>query len=145
MTEIEAAVVRHYTSRASDPHRHLHVQINARVLAEGAWRGLHSVGMRDSLAAINGIGHAAVTTDPEFRAELAAHGFTLDDRARTAAQQRRNTVEVLPRVARALPEPQFRAKCRRAPSSVSAGQDPFYDLYPRRDSNPRYRLERAAC
>ena len=34
--------------------------------------------MRDSLAAINGIGHAAVATDPEFRAVLAAHGFTLD-------------------------------------------------------------------
>ena len=34
--------------------------------------------MRDSLAAINGIGHAAVATDPEFRAVLTAHGFTLD-------------------------------------------------------------------
>jgi exodeoxyribonuclease V alpha subunit len=56
----------------------LHVQINARVLAEGTWRGLHSMGMRDSLAAINGIGHAAVATDPEFRAVVAAHGFTLD-------------------------------------------------------------------
>ena len=78
VSQIEAAVVRHYTSRAGDPHRHLHLQINARVLAEGAWRGLHSVGMRDSLAAINGIGHAAVTTDPEFRAVLTAHGFTLD-------------------------------------------------------------------
>ena len=78
VTEIEAAVVRHYTSRTGDPHRHLHVQINARVLAEGTWRGLHSVGMRDSLAAINGIGHAAVTTDPQFRAVLTAHGFTLD-------------------------------------------------------------------
>ena len=78
VTEIEAAVVRHYTSRAGDPHRHLHVQINARVLAEETWRGLHSVGMRDSLAAINGIGHAAVATDPEFRAVLTAHGFTLD-------------------------------------------------------------------
>src|SRR4051794_7330545 len=44
VSEVEAAVVRHYTSRAGDPHRHLHVQINARVLAEGAWRGLHSVG-----------------------------------------------------------------------------------------------------
>jgi exodeoxyribonuclease V alpha subunit len=78
VSEIEAAVVRHYTSRTGDPHRHLHLQINARVLAEGIWRGLHSVGMRDSLAAINGIGHAAVTTDPEFRAALAEHGFTLD-------------------------------------------------------------------
>ena len=78
VSEIEAAVVRHYTSRAGDPHRHLHLQINARVLAEQTWRGLHTVGMRDSLAAINGIGHAAVATDPEFRAVLAAHGFTLD-------------------------------------------------------------------
>lgn len=75
---IEAAVIRHYTSRAGDPHRHLHLQINARVYAAGAWRGLHSVGFRDSIEAINGIGHAAVATDPEFRAVLARHGFNLD-------------------------------------------------------------------
>lgn len=42
--EIEAAVVRHSTSRAGDPHRHLHLQINARVRAGGRWRGLHTVG-----------------------------------------------------------------------------------------------------
>jgi exodeoxyribonuclease V alpha subunit len=76
--KIDAAVIRHYTSRAGDPHRHLHLQINARVWAAGAWRGLHSVGVRDSIEAINGIGHAAVVTDPVFRAVLAAHGFTLD-------------------------------------------------------------------
>jgi exodeoxyribonuclease V alpha subunit len=75
---IEAAVIRHYTSRAGDPHRHLHLQVNARVFAAGAWRGLHSVGVRDMIEAINGIGHAAVATDPEFRAVLAARGFTLN-------------------------------------------------------------------
>jgi exodeoxyribonuclease V alpha subunit len=75
---IEAVTVRHYTSRAGDPHRHLHLQINARVFAEGRWRGLHTVGVRDSLDALNGIGHAAVMTDPRFRTALAAHGFTLD-------------------------------------------------------------------
>lgn len=75
---IEAAVVRHYTSRAGDPHRHLHLQINARVWAVGAWRGIHSVGIRDSIEAINGIGHAAVVADPQFRAVLARHGFILD-------------------------------------------------------------------
>ena len=75
---IEAAVIRHYTSRAGDPHRHLHLQINARVWAAGAWRGIHSVGVRDSIEAINGIGHAAVATDPEFRTMLAAHGLTVD-------------------------------------------------------------------
>lgn len=76
--EIEAAVVRHYTSRAGDPHRHLHLQVNARVWACGAWRGLHTVGVRDSLDAINGIGHAAVMTDPGFRTALAEHGYHLD-------------------------------------------------------------------
>ena len=75
---LEAATVRHYTSRAGDPHRHLHLQVNARVFAAGRWRGLHSVGVVDSIEAINGIGHAAVACDPEFRRALAAHGFTLD-------------------------------------------------------------------
>lgn len=77
--KIEAAVVRHYTSRAGDPHRHLHLQINARVFASGAWRGLHSVGVVDSIEALNGIGHAAVMCDPEFRHVLASYGYTLDD------------------------------------------------------------------
>lgn len=76
--EIEAAVVRHFTSRAGDPHRHPHLQINARVFAKDKWRGLHTVGIRDSLEAINGIGHATVMTNPAFRAALAAHGLTLD-------------------------------------------------------------------
>src|SRR3954468_22171071 len=76
--QLEAAVVRHYTSRAGDPHRHLHLQINARVFAAGAWRGLHSVGVVDSIEAINGIGHAAVMCNPEFRHALAVHGYSLD-------------------------------------------------------------------
>lgn len=75
---LEAAVVRHYTSRAGDPHRHLHLQVNARVFAQGRWRGLHSVGVVDSIEAINGIGHAAVMCDPEFRHALAAHGYTVE-------------------------------------------------------------------
>jgi exodeoxyribonuclease V alpha subunit len=75
---LEAVTVAHYTSRAGDPHRHLHLQILARVFAAEKWRGLHTVGVRDSLAAINGIGHAAVATDPQFRAALAAHGYSLD-------------------------------------------------------------------
>jgi hypothetical protein len=47
-------------------------------LAENTWRGLHTVGVRDCLGAINGIGHAAVMCDPGFRAALAGRGFTLD-------------------------------------------------------------------
>ena len=75
---LEAVTVRHYTSRAGDPHRHLHLQVNARVFAAGKWRGLDTVAVRDSINAINGIGHAAVVCDPDFRAALAAHGYTLD-------------------------------------------------------------------
>ncbi|WP_369832006.1 MobF family relaxase [Blastococcus sp. TF02A-26] len=75
---LEAVTVRHYTSRAGDPHRHLHLQIGARVFAAEQWRGLHTVGIRDFLAALNGIGHAAVVCDPQFRAALASHGYTLD-------------------------------------------------------------------
>jgi exodeoxyribonuclease V alpha subunit len=52
--------------------------VNARVRAEGRWHALHTVGVRDSLDAINGIGHAGVMTDPGFRDALAAHGYTLD-------------------------------------------------------------------
>ena len=76
--KLEAAVVRHYTSRAGDPHRHLHVQINARVFAAGRWRGLHSVGVVDSIEALNGIGTAAMMCDPELRQALATRGYTLD-------------------------------------------------------------------
>ena len=64
--QLDAAVVRHDTSRAGDPHRQLHLQINARVFAAGAWRGPLSVGVVNSIEAINGIGHAAVVCDPEF-------------------------------------------------------------------------------
>jgi hypothetical protein len=75
---IEAVTVRHYTSRAGDPHRHLHLQVNARVFANAKWRGLHTVGFRDCIEAMNGIGHAAVMTDPDFRVALAGAGFTVD-------------------------------------------------------------------
>ena len=75
---LDAVTVRHYTSRAGDPHRHLHLQLNARVWAAGTWRALDTVAFRDSINAINGIGHAAVACDPDFRAALAAHGYTFN-------------------------------------------------------------------
>jgi conjugative relaxase-like TrwC/TraI family protein len=76
--QLEVAMVRHYTSRAGDPHRHLHVQVNARVKVGERWRGLHTVGVRDSLVAINGIGHAAVMCDPELRQKFAELGYALN-------------------------------------------------------------------
>jgi exodeoxyribonuclease V alpha subunit len=78
VTRLEAVAVQHHTSRAGDPHRHIHLQINARVQAAGKWRGIDSVAVRNSITAVHGIGHATVMTDPQFRAALAQHGFSLD-------------------------------------------------------------------
>jgi AAA domain/TrwC relaxase len=54
------------------------VTVHARVFAVGKWRGLDTVAVRDSINAINGIGHAAVVCDPDFRAALAGHGYALN-------------------------------------------------------------------
>ena len=84
---VEAVSVRHYTSRAGDPHRHLHLQINARVSPKGHGEGCTRSRAR-LIDAINGIGHAAVMTDPGFRAALAPHGFTLDPTGEVASWPR---------------------------------------------------------
>ncbi|SNR54031.1 MobF family relaxase [Blastococcus mobilis] len=73
---LEAATIRHHTSRANDPHRHLHLQFLSRVFAAGKWRGLHTVGVRDVINALNGMGHAAMACDPELNAAFAANGYT---------------------------------------------------------------------
>ena len=67
------------------------------------------------------------------------------DRARTAARQRRSAPDAWPRVAPVWPQPEFGPDEEAAPTSVSAGQNRCSTLYPRPDSNRRYRLERAAC
>jgi hypothetical protein len=76
--EVLEAATGHYTSRAEDPHWHLHLQILSRVFTAGKWRGLYTVDVRDSLAAINGMGHAAMACDPNLNAAFAAHGYTRD-------------------------------------------------------------------
>ncbi len=95
------------------------------------------------------LGHASATMTLDtyghlFEDRLDEVGNAMD-RARTAARLRRESLNALPRVARVLPEPDSKGNDEGALPSVSAGQDPFSYLYPRRDSNPRYRLERAAC
>jgi integrase len=95
------------------------------------------------------LGHSSATMT------LDTYGHLFDDRldevgdaldaARTAAQQRRSTLRALPRVAPVLPKGVSAGNAEGAPPGVSAGQDPLSELYPRPDSNRRYRLERAAC
>jgi hypothetical protein len=95
------------------------------------------------------LGHSSATVTLDtygrlFEDRLDEVGDAMD-RAREAAQARRRATVPLPRVAPVLPEPDFDGSAEEAPPSVSAGQGPFSDLYPRPDSNRRYRLERAAC
>ena len=120
---IEAAVVRHYTSRAGDPHRHLHVQINARVWAEGKWRGLHTVGVRDMIDAVNGIGHAAVMCDPQFRQVLADRGYTVD--------QDTGEVKELASFVGA-----FSARARQIGANIERYETAWRDAHPGQDPGP---------
>jgi len=76
---LEAVLIRGETSRAGDPHRHLRVQVNARVFAHGAWRGLHTSRLGHEAKFINEIGHNAMIADPEFRRAIESHGYVLDD------------------------------------------------------------------
>jgi hypothetical protein len=125
--EIEAVIVRHYTSRAGDPHRHLHLQINARVRVGERWRGLHTVGVRDSLGALNGIGHAAVMCDPEFRASLAAHGYTLDP-------ETGEVVELAPYVGR------FSARTRQITTNVDRYEAEWRTEHPHQEPGRKLRM-----
>ena len=124
--QIEAAVIRHHTSRAGDPHRHLHLQVNARVFAAGGWRGIHSVGMRDSLEAINGIGHAAVTTDPGFRDALTQLGMSIDPRTG-------EIVELAPYAAR------FSARAAQIGRNVERYEAEWRSGHPHQEPGPRLR------
>jgi thymidine kinase len=75
---LEAAVISHRTSRAGDPHRHLHVQWNARVFAEGKWRGLDTATTLRQQGALRGIGESVINSHPALRTALAEAGFTFD-------------------------------------------------------------------
>jgi integrase len=99
------------------------------------------------------LGHASATMT------LDTYGHLFEDRldevaaamdaARGAERAKRveaaSAAEALSAVANLLPTPLAAPHEEGALPSVPAGQDPFSYLYPRRDSNPRYRLERAAC
>ena len=95
------------------------------------------------------LGHSSATMTLDtyghlFEDRLDEVGDALDA-ARAAAQQRRNALRALPRVAPVLPEANSTGNAEAALPSVFAGQDPFSDWYPRPDSNRRYRLERTCA
>lgn len=76
--QLESVAVVHRSSRAGDPHRHVHVQWNTRVFAAGKWRGLYTGATLQQQAAMRGIGEAAITGNERLRTALAENGFTFD-------------------------------------------------------------------
>ncbi|WP_286299408.1 AAA family ATPase [Microbacterium suwonense] len=79
LARLEVVELQHRRSRALDPHIHRHLWLNVRVCGvDGKWSNVDSrVAMRVQNL-VNAEGELAARTDPEWRAALAAHGFTLD-------------------------------------------------------------------
>lgn len=75
---LESVSVVHRSSRAGDPHRHVHVQWNTRVFAEGKWRGMHTAATLKQQGALRGVGEAAIHSHDGLQEALAAAGFTFD-------------------------------------------------------------------
>ncbi|MGO3758166.1 MAG: MobF family relaxase [Agrococcus casei] len=70
--------ITHRTSRAGDPHRHIHMQIGTRVWAAGKWRGLFTAALFRQQGAIRALGTAVIAASPDLATVLDRHGLTLD-------------------------------------------------------------------
>ncbi|WP_344752478.1 MobF family relaxase [Gryllotalpicola koreensis] len=76
--QLETVAVSHKTSRAGDPHRHIHFQIGTRVWAAGAWRGLDTAALFKQQGAIRALGTATIAAHSQLAAVLDTRGLTLD-------------------------------------------------------------------
>ena len=76
--QLQTVAVAHKTSRAGDPHRHIHFQIGTRVDAAGKWRGLDTAALFKQQGAIRALGTAIIAAHPRLAAVLDKHGLTLD-------------------------------------------------------------------
>ena len=70
--------ITHRTSRAGDPHRHIHMQIGTRVFAAGKWRGLFTAALFKQQGAIRALGTAVIAASPELAEVLDRPGLTLE-------------------------------------------------------------------
>jgi hypothetical protein len=75
---LQTVAVVHKTSRAGDPHRHVHFQIGTRVWAAGKWRGLDTAALFKQHGAIRALGTAVLAAHPALADALDRHGLTLD-------------------------------------------------------------------
>lgn len=76
--QMQVVGITHRTSRAGDPHRHIHMQIGTRVFAAGKWRGLFTAALFKQQGAIRALGTAVIAASPELAEVLDRHGLTLD-------------------------------------------------------------------
>jgi hypothetical protein len=76
--QMQVVGIVHRTSRAGDPHRHVHLQIGTRVWAAGAWRGLDTAALFKQQGAIRALGTAVIAAHPHLADTLARLGLTLD-------------------------------------------------------------------
>ncbi|WP_460784662.1 MobF family relaxase [Microbacterium tumbae] len=76
--QLQTVTVAHKTSRAGDPHRHIHFQIGTRVYAAGKWRGLDTAALFKQQGAVRALGTAIIAAHRRLAAVLDKHGLTLD-------------------------------------------------------------------
>lgn len=76
--QLQTVAVSHRTSRAGDPHRHIHFQVGTRVWAAGKWRALDTAALFRQQGAIRALGTAVIAAHPELADVLDRHGLTLD-------------------------------------------------------------------
>lgn len=76
--QMQVVGIRHKTSRAGDPHRHIHMQIGTRIFAAGKWRALDTAALFKQQGAIRALGTAVIAAHPQLAQTLADHGLTLD-------------------------------------------------------------------
>lgn len=76
--QMQVIGITHHTSRAGDPHRHIHMQIGTRVFAAGKWRGLFTAALFKQQGAIRALGTAVIAASPHLADVLDRHGLTLD-------------------------------------------------------------------
>lgn len=76
--QMQVVAIRHKTSRAGDPHRHIHMQVGTRVWAAGKWRALDTAALFTQQGAIRALGTVVIAAHPELAEALNRHGLTLD-------------------------------------------------------------------
>ncbi|MGP5292534.1 MobF family relaxase [Brachybacterium tyrofermentans] len=76
--QMQVIGISHKTSRAGDPHRHIHMQIGTRVWAAGKRRALDTAALFKQQGAIRAMGTAVIAAHPALAQTLADHGLTLD-------------------------------------------------------------------